>query len=100
MLLVAVFTLALTDPVDMNVVDSVDDGAHDADIAKLAVVAKLLLIALFAQLEVPNNDPVIPLVTVREPVTCVLLFTDTTLPSSLMLLSFKCPIPVPLGILF
>ncbi len=48
----------------------------------------------------PLNEPVIPFDTVNDPVICVLLFIDTTLPSSDMLLSFRCSIPEPLGILF
>ena len=48
----------------------------------------------------PLNEPVIPFDTTNEPVICVLLFIDTTLPLSDILLSTMCSIPVPLGILF
>lgn len=60
-------------------------GAHDAlmandavvgvnviDVAALAVVANELDIASLAQLLVPNNEPVIPRLTFKEPVIIVL----------------------------
>ena len=48
------------------------DGAHDAETAKLAVVANDALITLLAQLLVPNSEPVIPRDTFNDPVSCVL----------------------------
>ena len=48
------------------------DVAAEAVVANDAVVANELLIALFAQLLVPNSEPVIPRDTFNEPVSCVL----------------------------
>ena len=45
--------------------------------------------AFSAQLDVPYKDPVIPLDTIKEPVTSVLIPIDTLVSSSIILESYK-----------
>ena len=47
-----------------------------------------------------KNEPVIEPLTIKLPVISVSELIDTLVPVSVILLSFKCSIPVPFGILF